>query len=190
MMIMVMTMILKKDIVTDDNPLLRKKSIDVSFPLSKEDEQIIHDLIEYLDLSQDEATAKKYDLQPGVGIAAPQIGILKKIFVVKAEDEKEVLHQYALVNPKILSHSVLNSYLQYGEGCLSVKGDHPGYVKRHYKIKMKAYDYLQKKEVVLNVKGYIAIILQHEYDHLFGILFYDHIDKNNPLTPIEGAIQI
>ena len=53
MMIMVMTMILKKDIVTDDNPLLRKKSIDVSFPLSKEDEQIIHDLIEYLDLSQD-----------------------------------------------------------------------------------------------------------------------------------------
>lgn len=58
MMIMVMTMILKKDIVTDDNPLLRKKSIDVSFPLSKEDEQIIHDLIEYLDLSQDEATAK------------------------------------------------------------------------------------------------------------------------------------
>ncbi len=187
---MVMMMILKKDIVTDDNPLLRQKSIDVSFPLTKEDEKIIHDLIEYIDLSQDEQKAKQYDLQPGVGIAAPQIGILKKIFVVKAEDEKGVLHHYVLINPKMISHSVINSYLQYGEGCLSVKGEHHGYVKRHYKIKMKAYDYLQKKEITITAKGYVAIILQHEYDHLFGILFYDRIDKKNPLTPIEGAIQI
>ena len=75
-------MILKKDIITDDNPLLRKKCEDVKLPLSKEDEKTLNDMMEYLENSQDEEIAKKYDLQPGVGLAAPQIGILKKMFVV------------------------------------------------------------------------------------------------------------
>ncbi len=183
-------MILKKDIITDENPLLRQKSVDVELPLSKEDEKTIKDMIEYLDLSQDEEMSKKYDLQPGVGIAAPQIGVLKKMFVVKTEDENGKLHHYALINPKIISHSVQHSYLTYGEGCLSVPNPHQGFVKRYYKVKIKAYDYLQQKEVVIVAKDYIAIVLQHEYDHLFGVLFYDHIDKNNPLTPIEGATEI
>jgi len=47
-------------------------------------------------------------------------------------------------------------------------------------VKIKGYDYLQKKDVVITATGYIAIILQHEYDHLFGVLFYDHIDPKNP----------
>lgn len=183
-------MILKKNIVTDDNPLLRKQSVEVTFPLTKEDEKTIKELIQYLDLSQDGELSKKYDLQPGVGIAAPQIGILKKMFVVKAEDENGKLHHYALINPKLLSHSIQSSYLQGGEGCLSVKGEHPGFVKRYFKVKIKGYDYLQKQDVVVVAKGYIAIILQHEYDHLSGVLFYDHIDAKNPLSPIEGAIVI
>lgn len=190
MMVMVMIMIRKKNIVTDDNQLLRKKSEDVTFPLSKEDEKTIQDLIEYIDLSQDEEMANQYNLQPGVGIAAPQIGVLKKMFVVKSEDEKGRLHHYALINPKLLSHSIQNSYLEAGEGCLSVPNPHHGFVKRYYKVKIKGYDYLQKKDVVITATGYIAIILQHEYDHLFGVLFYDHIDKDHPLSPIEGAIKI
>ncbi len=190
MMIVVIVMILKKDIITDGNPLLRQRCENVTFPLSDADEKAIQDMLKYIDMSQDEELSKKYDLQPGVGIAAPQIGILKKMFVVKAEDENGVLHHYALINPKMLSHSVQNSYLQSGEGCLSVPQIHEGFVKRHYKIKMAGYDYLQKKDVVIVAKGYISIVIQHEYDHLFGILYYDHIDKNNPLIPIEGATEI
>lgn len=183
-------MILKKDIVIDSNPRLREKSIDVSFPLSKEDEKTIQDMIKYLDMSQDDILAKKYDLQPGVGIAAPQIGVLKKMFVIKAEDEKGKLHHYALINPKMISNSIVHSYLKNGEGCLSVPSAHQGYVKRYYKVKIKGYDYLTKQEVTIVAKEYIAIVLQHEYDHLFGILYYDHINKNNPLEPIPGAYVI
>lgn len=183
-------MILKKDILTDGNPLLRKKSVDVAFPLSKQDEKILQDMIEYIDCSQDEELAKKYDIVPGVGLAAPQIGVLKKMFVVKAADENGKLHHYALVNPKLLSHSIVNSYLSGGEGCLSVPQAHPGFVKRHYKIKMKAYDYISKKEIVLSLKGYVAIVVQHEYDHLFGILYFDKINSKNPMEPIENAIEI
>lgn len=183
-------MILKKDIIVDSNPLLRKKSEDVQFPLSPEDEQIINDLIQYIDMSQDAALAEKYDLQPGVGIAAPQIGVLKKMFVVKAEDEKGRLHHYALINPKIISNSIAVSYLKSGEGCLSVPQTHTGYVKRYYKVKIKGYDYLSKKEIIVSAKEYIAVVLQHEYDHLFGVLYYDHINKNHPLQPIPEAYVI
>lgn len=183
-------MILKKDILVDGNPLLRKKAEEVTLPLSDEDQKILDLMIEYIDCSQDEVLAAKYDIVPGVGLAAPQLGILKKMFVVKAVDENGKLHHYALVNPKLLSHSVVNSYLSGGEGCLSVPEVHPGYVKRHYKIKMKAYDYISKKEIVLSLKGYVAIVVQHEYDHLFGILYFDKINSKAPFEPIENAIEI
>lgn len=183
-------MILKKNIILDTNPLLRKKSVDVTLPLSKEDEKLLDDMMEYLENSQDEELAKKYDLQPGVGLAAPQLGILKKMFVVLTYDEKGNLHKYALVNPQIISTSVAKCYLASGEGCLSVANNHPGYVKRYLKVKMKAYDHISKKNVLLSLKGYVAIVLQHEYDHLFGILFYDHINKNNPTDTSDGSIEI
>lgn len=183
-------MILKKDIVLDSDPLLRKKSEDVSFPLSNEDEKLLNDMIEYLENSQDEEKAKQYDLQPGVGIAAPQVGVLKKMFAVLTTDEKGVLHKYALVNPTLISNSVGKCYLSSGEGCLSVKDSHFGYVKRSYKIKIKAYDYVSKQNIVLSLKGYVAIVVQHEYDHLFGILYYDRIDKKNPTDTSDGAIEI
>ena len=173
-------MILKKDILTDDNPLLRQKSNDVSLPLSREDEKLLDDMMEYLINSQDEEMAKKYDIQPGVGLAAPQLGILKRMFVIYTTDEKESLHKYALVNPKIISTSVTKCYLPGGEGCLSVPKEHQGYVPRYQRIKIKAYDHISKKEVLLALKGYIAVVVQHEYDHLSGVLYYDRIDKNNP----------
>jgi len=183
-------MILKKDIILDTNPLLRKKSEDVILPLSKEDEKLLDDMMEYLENSQDEELSAKYDLQPGVGLAAPQLGILKKMFVVLTYDEKGNLHKYALVNPKIISTSVAKCYLSGGEGCLSVKESHPGYVKRYLKVKMKAYDHISKQNVTLSLKGYVAIVLQHEYDHLFGVVYYDHINKKNPTDTSDGAVEI
>lgn len=183
-------MILKKDIILDDNPQLRKKSEDVTLPLSKEDTKLLDEMLEYLENSQDEEKAKELDLQPGVGLAAPQLGILKKMFAVLTTDEKGNLHKYALVNPKLISNSVGTSYLAGGEGCLSVKENHQGYVKRYQKIKMKAYDYVSKQDVLLNLKGYVAIVVQHEYDHLFGVLYYDHIDKKDPMKVPDGAVEI
>lgn len=183
-------MILKKDIILDNNPLLRQKSEDVSLPLSKEDEKLLDDMMEYLENSQDEEKSIKYDIQPGVGLAAPQLGILKKMFVVLTTDEKGRLHKYALVNPRIISTSVAKCYLAGGEGCLSVKESHQGLVKRYLKVKMQAYDHISKQNVNLSIKGYVAIVLQHEYDHLFGVVYYDHINKNNPMDTSDGAVEI
>lgn len=182
--------ITKNNIVFDDNPALRQKSVDVTFPLSKEDEETLESMIEYLEYSQDPELAKEFDLQPGVGLAAPQIGVYKNMFAVLTEDEKGKLHKYALVNPKLVSNSVAKCFLTGGEGCLSVKEAHAGYVKRYYKIKMKAYDYVSKSDVVLSLKGYVAIVLQHEYDHLFGVLFYDRINKQNPMDNSDNDIPI
>lgn len=183
-------MILRKDIITDDNPVLREKSVDVTLPLSKEDEKLLDDMMEYLENSQDDEKAKELDIQPGVGLAAPQLGILKKMFVVLTYDDAGKLHKYALVNPKLISNSVAKCYLPTGEGCLSVPKSHQGLVKRAYKIKMKAYDHISKQDVTLSLKGYVAIVLQHEYDHLFGKVYYDHINKANPFEIKEGEIEI
>ena len=85
-------MILMKNIITEENPLLRNKCVDVQLPLSNEDEQTLIDMIEYLENSQDDELAKKYGLRPGVGLAAPQIGICKKMLVILAYDEKGKEH--------------------------------------------------------------------------------------------------
>ena len=88
-------MILMKDIIREGNALLRTKCEEVTIPLSPEDEQTIKDMIEYLFQSQDEDLAKKYNLRPGVGLAAPQIGVCKKMLVILAYDEKGDLHFYS-----------------------------------------------------------------------------------------------
>ena len=70
--------------------------------------------------------------------------------------------------------------MQSGEGCLSVDGVHNGYVYRHNKIQVKAFNVQTMKEEDITARGFEAIVLQHEYDHLDGLFFYDRIDKNKP----------
>lgn len=110
------------------------------------------------------------------------------LVVMYKEGEKEILH--ALVNPKITVSSVKKSYLAVGEGCLSVDDYHPGKVYRSYRITVEAYDGLKKENVTIKAEGFEAIVLQHEIDHLNGILFYDRIDKNDPDKVIPGAVAI
>ena len=98
-------MILMKDIIKEGNPILRQKCCDVEFPLTETDEKTIKNMIEYLINSQDDELANKYNLRPGVGLAAPQIGINKKILVILAYDEEGNLHFYPMINPKLLSYS-------------------------------------------------------------------------------------
>ncbi len=182
--------ITKKQIIDDQNPRLREKSEDVILPLKKEDKQTLEDLLLYVRNSTDEELAKQYDLRPAVGIAAPQVGILKKMLAISFVDDKDKGVEYALVNPKIISHAQQKTYLKSGEGCLSVQDEHKGYVIRNARITVEAYDLLQDKNIRIRAKGYEAIVLQHEIDHLHGVLFYDHINKENPFLEVQDAIVI
>lgn len=182
-------MITMDDIVRDGHPALRKVADEVSIPPSEEDKKILKSLLTFVIQSQDEEIAEKYNLRPGVGLAAPQINVSKRMIAVHAHDEKEKLHSYALFNPKIVSHSVERTYLTSGEGCLSVDETIPGYVPRYARITVKAID-IDGSPVKLRLRGFLAVVFQHEIDHLNGIMFYDHIDPHTPYKIIENAIPL
>lgn len=188
-------MLTMKDIIDDKQPLLRKVSKPVDLPLSREDEQLILNMHEFLVNSQIDEVAEKYDLRPAVGVAAVQVGVLKRMCAIHIlnfdKDGNELpTDDYALINPKIISHTEKKSYLKSGEGCLSVNEEIEGYVPRYAKVKVKAYDALSKKDITITARGFLAICLQHELDHFDGHLFYDHINKENPLQPINNAMII
>lgn len=177
-------MISYKDIIKEENSHLRQVSEDVKLPLSDEDINTLNIMDEYLINGYDEEKCELYGIRPGVGISAVQIDVLKKMFVILAYDEKDELHHYGVINPKIISHSEELTYLETGEGCLSVDRQVNGFVHRPKRITAKCvlYNFDDKtyKETTLKLKGFIAIVFQHEYDHLFGRLFFDHINKENP----------
>ncbi|KMJ58467.1 peptide deformylase [Bacillus sp. LL01] len=182
-------MLTTKDIIKEGHPTLRTVASDVALPPSYEDAAILAKMMEYLQNSQNPEISMQYNLRPGVGLAAPQINVLKKMIAVHISDETGKLHSYALFNPRIISHSVERSYLTSGEGCLSVERDVPGLVPRYARVTVKATT-LQGEEIKLRLKGLIAIVFQHEIDHLHGVMFYDHINQQNPFQPPEGALPI
>lgn len=181
-------MLTMKDIVRDDQASLREKSQAVELPPTKETKDILNRMLEFIKNSQDEEIAEKYNLRAGVGIAAPQIGINKQLTVVHFE-YNDKLYSHKLINPKIISHSVEQTYLASGEGCLSVDEDYEGYVLRHARITVRAFNE-NGEPLKLRFKGYPAVVIQHEIDHLNGILFYDHINKENPFLAPESASEI
>lgn len=183
-------MLTMKDIIRDGHPTLRAKAEDVHFPLSDEDRNTLKEMREFLINSHDETTANKYGLRSGVGLAAPQINVSKRMLAVYLPDDGNgKSYDLMLVNPKVMSHSVQEAYLPSGEGCLSVDENIPGLVHRKNRITVKAYD-IDGNEIKLRLKGYPAIILQHEIDHLNGVMFYDYIDQNNPLQPHDDAVEV
>jgi peptide deformylase len=180
---------MKIKIVKDNKPSLRIKSKEVVLPLSKEDAELVKSMSDYLKLSQDEEYAKKHNIRSGVGLAAPQVGVNKRIFVVYFEENNKPTH-LELINPKITEYSAKKAALKFGEGCLSVDKDHPGLVHRSYKIKIKGFNLLTGKEEEYIFSGYPAIVIQHEYDHLDGVLFYDRINPFNPNGLLPGEVEI
>ena len=100
-----MYMIKSNQILDERDKRLRKKSIDVTFPLEDKYKKFIDESIEMLTLSQIEEEAEKYNLRPGMGLSAVQVGILKRIFVIVYEYEEGKFENYIFINPKILSHS-------------------------------------------------------------------------------------
>jgi peptide deformylase len=182
-------MLTMEDIIRDGHPTLRKVAEEVTLPPSEEDKQLLSSLLEYVINSQNAEIAAQHSLRPGIGLAAPQINVSKRMIAVHLTDDKGTLYSYALFNPKIISHSIEKAYLQSGEGCLSVDEAIPGYVLRHARITVKGIN-LSGEVVKLRLKGIASICFQHEIDHLNGIMFYDNINQQDPLKPIEGAIAI
>ncbi len=166
-------------ILDEANKILREKSKEVVFPLSKEDKKNIQDMITYLKMSQIPEYEEKYKLRAGMGLAYVQIGILKRIFVIVEELEDETFKEYIIINPKIVSHSEEMIYVGEGEGCLSVNRDVEGIVPRYARITIEAQD-IDGNSFKIRVREDIAIAFQHEIDHLNGILFVDRIDAKNP----------
>src|SRR5699024_7631665 len=175
-----MHMLTMEDIVRDGHPTLREKAKKVDVPPSSKTVETLQKMHEFLVNSQDEDTAKKYNLRPGVGLAAPQLGISEQLIAIYFHYD-DVLYNYQLINPKIISHSVERACLAGGEGCLSVDESIEGYVPRYKRITVRAFDE-NGKQIKLRLKGYPAIVFQHEIDHLNGIMFYDYINKANPLA--------
>jgi peptide deformylase len=150
-------------IITQPDPILRKKSKEIGLKEinSREFRELVSAMIK---------TMLKTD---GVGLAAPQIGMNIRLAVINSKDGS-----FCLINPKITKKSWATEIDQ--EGCLSIPGIF-GKVKRHKKITLVYFDQAGKK-IKQTVQGLMARVMQHEIDHLDGVLFIDkavEIEKNS-----------
>ena len=179
-------MIKECDILTEkDKKTLKKVSSEVKFPMNEKDIYLMNNMIMYLRLSQDEEYAEKNNIRAGMGLAAIQLGIQKRFFVISYKKEDGTFEEYKVVNPKIISHSEEQIYVEEGEGCLSVTRYVEGIVPRFARVTVEYYDEFGNKKTV-RVREEIAVAFQHEIDHLNGILFTDKIDPKNPFKNQEN----
>ena len=184
-MVVEVVLVLKtKEILDEKNKILHTVSKEVTFPLTQKDKELIDTMIEYLHDSQIEELSEKYDLRPGMGLSAIQLGVPKRFFVVVyevSEPEAEIkeFETYVLINPKMISNSVEQIYVTDGEGCLSVNRPVEGIVPRYARVTFEAYD-MEGRQIHVRAREDLAICFQHELDHLNGIMFTDHIDPKDP----------
>lgn len=184
------------DIIREGNPTLRAVAEEVNFPLSDQEIILGEKMLQFLHNSQDPVMAEKMGLRGGVGLAAPQLDISKRIIAVlvpNPEDEEgnPPAEAYALreimYNPKVVSHSVQDAALGDGEGCLSVDREVPGYVVRHARVTVEYFTKDGEKKRI-KLKGYNSIVVQHEIDHINGIMFYDRINEKDPFAIKDGML--
>ena len=169
----------KIKIYDEKDKILRNISKEVTFPIDEDTKNLIYDAITYLEASQDEEIAKKYNLRAGMGLAFIQMGIPKRIFVIANQNEDNSFEEHIIINPEIISQSEELIYVGEGEGCLSINRPVEGIVPRHARVTVK-YNDIEGNIKQIRVREDIAIAFQHEIDHLNGILFIDHIDPKNP----------
>lgn len=174
----------KLKILDEKDKRLRTISKDVSFPLKEDEKETIKIAMDNLRYSQIDKYAKKYNLRAGWGLSAIQIGIDKRWFIIVEEQEDGSFKEYFFANPKIISNSTEKIYVEQGEGCLSVNRDVIGIIPRYARVTIKAYD-INGEKFQMRLREDLAICVQHEIDHLQGILFVDRIDKKNPFKDKE-----
>ncbi len=151
---------IKREIVIEPDPILREKSQ----PLENVDDK--------LRKLMDEMLTTMYEA-PGIGLAAVQIGILKQIIVIDISKEREKKNPLFLINPIITFKSKNTSIHE--EGCLSLPG-HFAKIERPAECHLDYIDYYGKKKN-LKAEGILATCVQHEVDHLNGVLFVDYLSK-------------
>ncbi len=167
------------NILDEKEKILRKQSIEVTTELDKKEHELIARAIKQLKFSQIETLADKYKLRPGMGLAFPQLGILKRVIIIVHEEEPRKFVNYVVINPKMISNSQEIIAAEAGEGCLSVNREVEGHVPRFARVTIEGKD-LDGNIIRIRAREELAIAFQHEIDHLNGILFYDRIDKNKP----------
>ena len=151
-------------IITLGNDLLRQKA-------QKIDE--INDEIKELAIKMLEVIER----DNGLGVAGPQVGVMKRIFVVSVQgDEPRVF-----INPSIIETSVKT--IKYEEGCLSIPGVYTN-VTRYESVKVQAWN-IRGRPFTIEASGLVARVILHEYDHLEGVLFIDHIPESKRKKLVE-----
>src|ERR1700712_547289 len=149
-----------KPLIILPDPLLRQ----VSKPIERVDAETKRLAQDMLDTMYD---------APGIGLAAVQIGIGRRMLVIDVSREDEEKTPLVFINPEILSSSDEPSV--YEEGCLSIP-DYYAEVERPAQVTVKYVD-RDGKDQMIDAEGLVATCLQHEIDHLNGILFIDHISR-------------
>ena len=150
----------KKQILTIPDPLLRKVSEPVT-SVNTEVKNLMDDMLETMYAA------------PGIGLAAVQVGVLKRIIVIDLSKDGQKKDPLFIVNPQITFKS--DELISYEEGCLSIPNQFAE-VKRPSSCKVNFLDYNGKKREI-NADGLLATCIQHEVDHLNGVLFIDHLSK-------------
>ena len=149
-----------RKILIEPDPFLRQKSIKVE-EVNDEIRTLMDDMLDTM-----------YNA-PGIGLAAIQVGVAKRIIVIDLSRDDEKKTPLYFVNPEIITNSDNDS--TYEEGCLSVPGQFAE-INRPDKCKVKYLDYNGNEEI-LDAEGLLATCIQHEIDHLEGILFIDYLSK-------------
>ena len=147
-------------ILKEPDPILRKKSAPVA-SVDKHIKKLMNDMLETMYAA------------PGIGLAAVQVGILKRLIVIDISKEKDKKNPLFLINPEIISRSKNTSI--YEEGCLSLPG-HYAEIERPAECHIKYIDY-NGKEKEIKANGLLSTCIQHEVDHLNGTLFIDYLSK-------------
>ena len=150
----------ERKIIIEPDVILRKKSVALE-KVDDELRELMDDMLETMYAA------------PGIGLAGVQIGILKRLIVIDVSKEKEKKNPLFLINPEIIYKSSSTSV--YEEGCLSL----PGYfaeIERPAECQIEYIDYFGKKKE-MKASGLLATCIQHEVDHLNGILFIDYLSK-------------
>ena len=149
-----------REILTEPNKALRKKSLKVEV-VDKDLQKLMDDMLETMYAA------------PGIGLAAIQVGVPKRVIVLDIARKDEAKNPMYFVNPEIIEKSQNNS--TYEEGCLSVPGQFAE-IDRPDKCHIKYLDYYGKSQEI-KAEGMLATCIQHEMDHLEGILFIDYLSK-------------
>jgi peptide deformylase len=118
----------------------------------------------------------------GVGLAAPQVGISLRIIVVSVPRKDQKNEEYIIINPEIIRRE---GQRVVKEGCLSIPG-YVGEISRSERVRVRGTD-LEGKELRIRAEGLLAEVLEHETDHINGVLYVDHLESQDKLEKLEPS---